>query len=92
MKRVRISTPVLHSLPEHSNLLGLMALSMCFVAASLSGMLGLSAALGLERMIITNDGCKYLVAVFALTLLVSPIWLGLARKLEAVRKPKPKMS
>jgi CPA2 family monovalent cation:H+ antiporter-2 len=190
MKRERITIPMLHSLPEHSNLLGLMALSFCFVAASMSGMLGLSAAfgafmaglilgaskdrqrvlnsvlpiqdllmmvfflsvgllvdlsfirdhwlqitllssaaiftktvvnvlalkaigqswnsaaiagfsisqigefsfvlaaLGLERMIITDDGYKYLVAVIALTLLISPVWLGLARKLENVRKEK----
>ena len=46
------------------------------------------AALGLERMIITDDGYKYLVAVIALTLLISPVWLGLARKLENVRKEK----
>lgn len=188
MKRERITIPILHNLPENSNLLGLMALSLCFVMASLSGMMGLSAAfgafmaglvvgaskdrqrvlqsvlpiqdllmmvfflsvgllvdisfviehalqigllsaaaifvktlvnvlafrlmgqswnsaalagfsiaqigefsfvlaaLGLERMIITSDGYKYLVAVIALTLLISPLWLALARKLETIRR------
>lgn len=187
MKRERLKIPILHNLPENSNLLGLMALSLCFLAASLSGLMGLSAAfgaflagliigaskdrqrvlnsvlpiqdllmmvfflsvgllvdlqfifdhalqiallsgaaifvktvvnvlalkvvgqswnsaaiagfsiaqigefsfvlaaLGLERMIITSDGYKYLVATIALTLLISPLWLGLARKLESVR-------
>ena len=187
MKRERISIPIMRDLPENSNLLGLMALSLCFLSASLSGALGLSAAfgafmagiiigtskdrqrvlnsvqpiqdllmmvfflsigllvdvnfildhavqiallsgatifvktivnvlairavgqswnsaaiagfsiaqigefsfvlaaLGLERMIITGEGYKYLVATIALTLLVSPLWLGLARKLETVR-------
>jgi len=187
MKKERIVIPVLHNLPEDSTLVGLMALSLCFIAATLSGLLGLSAAfgafmaglivgaskdrqrvlssvmpiqdllmmifflsvgllvdiqfifnhalqigllsaaaifgktiinvlalkaigqswnsaaiagftiaqigefsfvlaaLGLERMIITDDGYKYLVAVIALTLLISPLWLGLARKLETLR-------
>jgi len=187
MKHERLNIPVLHNLPENSNLLGLMALSLCFVAASLSGAMGMSAAfgafmaglvigaskdrqrvlstvlpiqdllmmvfflsvgllvdlnfilehalqiallscaaifvktivnvlalrvvgqswnsaaiagfsiaqigefsfvlaaIGLERMIITGDGYKYLVATIALTLLVSPLWLGLARKLETIR-------
>lgn len=191
MKRERLTVPILNGLPEGSNLLGLMALSICFIAASLSGVLGLSAAfgafmaglvigaskdrqrvlssvlpiqdilmmvfflsvgllvdiqfiinhagqiallagatvfgktiinvtalkligqswssaaiagfsiaqigefsfviaaLGLERMIITSDGYKYLVAVIALTLLISPVWLGLARKLESLRRRKP---
>jgi len=188
MKRERITIPILHNLPEKSNLLGLMALSLCFVMASLSGMMGLSAAfgafmaglvvgaskdrqrvlqsvlpiqdllmmvfflsvgllvdisfviehalqigllsaaaifvktlvnvlafrlmgqswnsaaiagfsiaqigefsfvlaaLGLERMIITSEGYKYMVAVIALTLLISPLWLALARKLETMRE------
>lgn len=188
MKRERITIPILHNLPENSNLLGLMALSLCFVMASLSGMMGLSAAfgafmaglvvgaskdrqrvlqsvlpiqdllmmvfflsvgllvdisfviehalqigllsaaaifvktlvnvlafrlmgqswnsaaiagfsiaqigefsfvlaaLGLERMIITSEGYKYMVAVIALTLLISPLWLALARKLETMRE------
>lgn len=188
MKRERLKIPVLNNLPDNSNLLGLMALSLCFLAASLSGALGLSAAfgafmagliigaskdrqrvlnsvlpiqdllmmvfflsvgllvdvnfildhalqiallsgstifvktivnvlalkavgqswnsaaiagfsiaqigefsfvlaaLGLERMIITGDGYKYLVATIALTLLISPLWLSLARKLEAMRE------
>lgn len=188
MKRESLRIPVLHNLPENSNLLGLMSLSMCFVFASLSGVMGLSAAfgafmagliigaskdrqrvlnvvlpiqdllmmifflsigllvdvsfiidhalqiallsaatifvktivnvlaikaigeswnsaaiagfsiaqigefsfvlaaLGLERMIITGEGYKYLVATIALTLLISPVWLGLARKLEAIRR------
>ena len=193
MKRERLAIPILHSLPEHSNLLGLMALSICFAAASVSSALGLSAAfgaflagltigaskdrqrvlnsalplqdllmmvfflsvgllvdvvfvlnhapqilllagaailgktmvnvlalksigqswnsafiagfsiaqigefsfvlaaIGLERMIITTDGYKYLVAVIAFTLLLSPIWLGLARKLETIRRAKVKL-
>ena len=191
MKRQRLSIPILRGLPNHSNLLGLMALSLCFVTASLSGALGLSAAfgafmagliigaskdrqrvlntvlpiqdllmmvfflsigllvdisfifdhalqiaalsgatifvksivnvlairlvgqswknaaiagfsiaqigefsfvlaaLGLERIIITGDGYKYLVATIALTLLISPLWLGLARKLDGMRHKKP---
>jgi CPA2 family monovalent cation:H+ antiporter-2 len=48
------------------------------------------AALGLERMIITGDGYKYLVATIALTLLISPLWLGLARKLDGMRPKRPK--
>ena len=188
MKRERLTIPVLHSLPENSNLLSLMALSLCFAAASASSALGLSAAfgaflagltigaskdrqrvlnsalplqdllmmvfflsvgllvdvtfvahhalqilllagaailgktlvnvlalkiigqswnsaliagfsiaqigefsfvlaaIGLDRMIITNDGYKYLVAVIAFTLLLSPLWLGFARKLETIRR------
>ena len=188
MKRERLTIPVLHTLPENSNLLSLMVLSFCFAAASISGALGLSAAfgaflagltigassdrqrvlnsalplqdllmmvfflsvgllvdvtfvanhalqilllagaailgktlvnvlalkiigqswnsaliaglsiaqigefsfvlaaIGLDRMIITNDGYKYLVAVIAFTLLLSPLWLGFARKLETIRR------
>jgi len=44
------------------------------------------AAIGFERLIITNEGYKYLVAVIALTLLVSPIWLALARLLETKKR------
>jgi len=134
-KRERLRIPILNNLPENSNLLGLMALSLCFVAATLSGALGLSAAFGAfmagliigaskdkqrvlgavlpiqdllmmvfflsvgllvdaERLIISGEGYKYLVAVIALTLLLSPIWLNLARKLVTIGKPQfsePKM-
>ena len=188
MKRQRLVIPILNNLPENSNLLGLMALSICFVCASISGALGLSAAfgafmaglvigaskdrqrvltsvlpiqdllmmvfflsigllidfafildhaipimllalaalfsktvinvlalkaigqswnsaaiagfsiaqigefsfviaaIGFERLIITNEGYKYLVAVIALTLLVSPIWLALARLIETKKR------
>lgn len=42
------------------------------------------AALGLSVHVITNDGYRLMIAVIALSLLISPLWLIIARRLHDV--------